>query len=304
MEEDLKEISIIINSIRGVLQKDIKPTDENVYSIDGRQFIAIENLLQAYTGLVKVSTETAFDTVNEDTEFLCRLLLKQGQIEFNKEKFEYINPRQNKEFEVNGIMYTKEKIFFINDDELDDYTKQLEEKNREQGNIINTANIAIKDLQEKLQDAKTKVEELEQEITVLEQELFNKTIKIREYEKTLENLQKETIWKSKAKEKLEELSTYDYVKLEEGDIAIDTVLAELEKKENMYRKEYNEHMEKKRQNGVLINNELILKRQLEKKDNIINIMAEHLEKHSTAFLELYGAKAKDWINYYEREVEK
>jgi len=31
-------------------------------------------------------------------------------------------------------------------------------------------------------------------------------------------------------EKLEELSTYDYVKLEEGDIAIDTVLAELEKK--------------------------------------------------------------------------
>lgn len=48
MEEDIKEIQIIINSTRGILQKDIKPTDEDVYSIDGRQFIAIENLLKAY----------------------------------------------------------------------------------------------------------------------------------------------------------------------------------------------------------------------------------------------------------------
>ena len=34
-----------------------------------------------------------------------------------------------------------------------------------------------------------------------------------------------------AKDILEELSTFDYVKLEDGDIAIDTVLNELEKKE-------------------------------------------------------------------------
>ena len=157
MEEDIE-----------ILENILKTKEYGLCEITDTFYKAIENLLKAYTGLVKVSTETAFDTVNEDTEFLCRLLLKQGQLEFNKEKFEYINPRQNKEFEVNGIMYTKEKIFFINDDELDDYTKQLEEKNREQGNIINTANIAIKDLQEKLLDAKSKIEELKQEITVLQ----------------------------------------------------------------------------------------------------------------------------------------
>ena len=78
--------------------------------------------------------------------------------------------------------------------------------------------------------------------------------------------------------------------------AIETVLAELEKKENMYRKEYNEHMEKKRQNGVLINNELILKRELEKKSKIINLMAEQLTT---------DIHSKEWvIDYYEREVEK
>lgn len=44
--------------------------------------------------------------------------------------------------------------------------------------------------------------------------------------------------------------------------------------------------------------------ELEKKEKIIELMAEHLEKHSTAFLELYGANKKDWIEYFTNKVEQ
>lgn len=48
MEEDIKEIEIIIETIRNVLQEEIKDTTEDVYTIDGRQFKALENLLTRY----------------------------------------------------------------------------------------------------------------------------------------------------------------------------------------------------------------------------------------------------------------
>ena len=44
---------------------------------------------------------------------------------------------------------------------------------------------------------------------------------------------------------------------------LETVLNLIEKLENMYKKEYNEHMEMKRQNEVLRNNERILKEKIE-----------------------------------------
>lgn len=81
-----------------------------------------------YDKLTKVAIETAFDEQNNDTEFLLRVLLSQHKIEFDNEKKEYVNPQQNKEFEVNGIMFTKEKIYLIDDDKLDEYTEQLEYK--------------------------------------------------------------------------------------------------------------------------------------------------------------------------------
>lgn len=46
-----------------------------------------------------------------------------------------------------------------------------------------------------------------------------------------------------------------------------------------------------------------LNKQLEKKDTIIDLMAKHLEKYSTNFLELYGANMNDWKQYFEKKVE-
>lgn len=116
---------------------------------------SLEELISNYDKLVKVSIETAFDKQNIDTEFLLRVLLSQNKIEFDDNKKEYVNPQENETFEVNGVMYDREKVYLINDDKLDDYTKQLEYKynsmvtridtiTKEFKNIIH--NSSIKDL--------------------------------------------------------------------------------------------------------------------------------------------------------------
>ena len=97
-------------------------------------------------------------------------------------------------------------------------------------------------------------------------------------------------------EKLEELSTYDYVKLEEGDIAIDTVLAELEKKDKLieyWKNGFERELEANRSNIIeIVEQDSIIR----KKDKIINLMAEQLTT---------DIHSKEWvIDYYEREVEK
>ena len=42
---------------------------------------------------------------------------------------------------------------------------------------------------------------------------------------------------------------------------------------------------------------------IEKQHIMIIKMAEHLEKHSTAFSECYGANADEWIAYFAKEAE-
>jgi len=46
IEEAKEELNIITTTIKEILQKDVKITDEEVYTLDGRQYLAIENLLQ------------------------------------------------------------------------------------------------------------------------------------------------------------------------------------------------------------------------------------------------------------------
>lgn len=96
----------------------------------------------------------------------------------------------------------------------------------------------------------------------------------------------------------EELNEFIFFALKEMTKKYENAQAEIEKKNNMYIKEYNEHMEKKRQNGVLINNELILKRELKKKDKvmraIIKAYKQDMGSHSSI---------ESTIKYFEKEVE-
>ena len=98
--------------------------------------LSIDVLRNMYKDLVFIATETAFDEVNHDTEFLLRTLLLQHRINFNEEKKSYQNPNWDKSCEVNGIKFEKEKIYLINEDKIDEYTKQLEYQVKEKDEKI------------------------------------------------------------------------------------------------------------------------------------------------------------------------
>ena len=98
--------------------------------------LSIDVLRNMYKDLVYIATETAFDEANHDTEFLLRTLLLQHRINFNEESKQYQNPNWDKEFEINGIKFEKEKIYLINEDRVDEYTKQLEYQLKEKDKKI------------------------------------------------------------------------------------------------------------------------------------------------------------------------
>lgn len=84
--------------------------------------------LNEYEKLVQVAIETAFDKENRDTELLLRRLLAMGKIrlidgQYSRDPLDY-----EKHFRIDGIEYNREKMFFIEDDKVDEYTKQLEKK--------------------------------------------------------------------------------------------------------------------------------------------------------------------------------
>lgn len=81
-----------------------------------------------FEDLVRIAVETAFDTTNKDTELLCRRLLAIDKIKlkdglYTRDPFDF-----EEHFRIDGVEYDREKMFFIEEDKLDEYTKQLEEK--------------------------------------------------------------------------------------------------------------------------------------------------------------------------------
>lgn len=88
----------------------------------------LEYYMQENEKLGRVAIETGFREVNKDCEFLFRRLLAMDFITledgmYSRKPFDF-----EKSFRIDGLLYDKEKIFFLEDDRLDEYTKQLENK--------------------------------------------------------------------------------------------------------------------------------------------------------------------------------
>ena len=118
-----------------MLWDDLKKNYNN-YMEQSIEELSIDVLRNMYKNLVYIATETAFDEANQNTEFLLRTLLLQHRINFNEESKQYQNPNWDKNFEVNGIKFEKEKIYLINEDRVDEYTKQLEYQLKEKDKKI------------------------------------------------------------------------------------------------------------------------------------------------------------------------
>ena len=157
----------------------------NNYKEQPIENLSIDVLKNMYKDLVYIATETAFDEVNRDTEFLLRILLLQHRINFNEESKQYENPNWDKSCEINGIKFEREKTYLINEDRVDEYTKQLEYQLKEKNEkIIELENMlkSILDLNiptatlvkefQRLETLEDETDELKLEIQYKDQEIF------------------------------------------------------------------------------------------------------------------------------------
>lgn len=77
--------------------------------------------------------DVVFSDANNDVELAARYLRKIGYIGFNEDSKTYINLHNDEIFWKNG---EREKDYYIKDEELDEYTKQLEHKLKEKNRIL------------------------------------------------------------------------------------------------------------------------------------------------------------------------
>ena len=131
MEEDIKILKKIKKETLNAAANAYTSSMSDIWRKEAK---AIENILNRLEQLekenehlVRVAIETAFDKDNNDTEFLCRRLLTMGKIKLEDGVYKRNKlPYEEDGFTIDGILYDREKIFFIEDDKLDEYTKQLE----------------------------------------------------------------------------------------------------------------------------------------------------------------------------------
>lgn len=176
MEEQYKNITEILS----LAKKDFGTAfqSEMHASLDAKDLMELNRmyndfaqLKEDYRRLSNEAQATAFDSRNPDTELLLRVLLKQKQITLENGMYQ----RQDFDYEpsitVIGQMKKKDKAFYITDDSLDEYTKQLEHQLKEYEQIktilnkYNTTNETpydlIINLDETCEKLKKRVQELE-----------------------------------------------------------------------------------------------------------------------------------------------
>ena len=117
--------------------------------------------LDEYEKLVQVAIETAFDKENRDTEFLLRRLLAMGKIKLVDGQYSRDPLDFEKHFRIDGIEYDREKMFFIKEDSLDEYTKQLETKVKNLEAKVKEVTDERNNLSWKLEQAQDKLNELD-----------------------------------------------------------------------------------------------------------------------------------------------
>ena len=117
--------------------------------------------LNEYEKLVQVAIETAFDKENRDTELLLRRLLAMGKIRLIDGQYSRDPLYYEKHFRIDGIEYDREKMFFIENDKLDEYTRQLEVKVKNLEEKVKEVTDERNNLSWELEQAQDKLNELD-----------------------------------------------------------------------------------------------------------------------------------------------
>ena len=96
--------------------------------------------------------DIVFDDANDDVELGARFLRKIGYVDFDEERKVYINKHNKEPFWHED---EREKGYYIPDEELDEYTKQLECKLQQKENIIKEVREEVRIYEEQSNDGTT-----------------------------------------------------------------------------------------------------------------------------------------------------
>lgn len=136
-KDSIRDVRILLNLIEK-LQKENNDWQKAYQEEKDKQF----DLIKENKELTKASIEAAFDDKNTDTELLLRCLLKYKKIKLENGMYTRDKIEWEEHMRLLGFEIKKEKLMFIGDDKVDEYTKQLEYK-------LTQKDTEIKKLQEK-----------------------------------------------------------------------------------------------------------------------------------------------------------
>lgn len=168
MEKDCVEKCIIPYAIKIIKEdreerRSMKELEE-LKKLEEEHRLENGRLRAEYNELVRFVLEDAFNDLNENMEGTLRCLLKQGIIKLQNNH--YIRndlPIEDDGMYLIGIPHKRERVYFLEDDEIDDYTKSLEQELKEYENaklIFKKYNIKDETMYECIKRLERKVEEL------------------------------------------------------------------------------------------------------------------------------------------------
>ncbi len=159
-----------------ILQYKVNNVNNDVYigELDKQNIEAIKVLLKFIEQLQQQNEELKrklnWIAFGDDSELALRYLRKIGYVDFDDERKYYINKHNNEPFFLDE---EEEKKYYLKDEELDEYTKQLEQKNKEYQETY-------KDVREEIKDYKHQLEEkdkiIDEAIEYINQQIFDMTV--------------------------------------------------------------------------------------------------------------------------------
>lgn len=88
----------------------------------------LSELQEENKAITKASIEAAFDDMNQDTELLMRCLLKYNKIKLENGVYTRDTMEWEEHMTLLGFDISKEKLYFIGEDSVDEYIKTLEDR--------------------------------------------------------------------------------------------------------------------------------------------------------------------------------
>ena len=174
VEESIQQIETLIEAWQ------LDEADLNQTDINAMQVLLKENQ--------KLKQKLNWIAFGDDAELALRYLRKIGYVDFDEERKVYINKHNNEPFLLDD---EEEKAYYIKDEELNEYTEQLEYQNKELKKQVEVGEEQYNDLVEEKEELQEQLSSNTLQLTELKKQLEDKILLEMKLENELFNKRKE-----------------------------------------------------------------------------------------------------------------